>query len=702
MCPKGTEINLRSFLAWLSQHHKEMIKEANALYEEFKGVLTGSIVHKPYLSKEDYCHLGVKQSIFSLEDRSKIYVIFEKYLSFLSKGEYYDINMLSYDYLKLSRPKYDLVVIDEIQDLTNIQLYLILRMLNYPDQFILCGDSNQIVHPNFFSWANIKTLFYHELIGSREITRIIKKNYRNSHKIIELANKILKIKNTRFGSIDRESNFLIEGSLENEGDLECIMTTHEMLHEFNLKTKRSVKYAIIVMHEEMKEEVKRHFQTPLVFSIQEAKGLEYDNVILYQFIACERKRYLDISEGISLTDLQHNELNYARAKNKSDRSLEIYKFYINALYVAVTRAIKNLYIFEPTQIHPLLNLLDLKNSERKFSLESESSSLEEWRREAHKLELQGKKEQADEIRSTILNYKKVPWQIITNQGLLELSHQAFSQDKKSKEARIALFEYALIYQQQDIIEKLRLWQFKPASFPKNALELLDRKYFAFYKSQNMSNIFRQIDSYGIEFRNTFNQTSLMIASKVGNTTLVQKLIENGANVQAMDNLCRNPLQLALNIAYFDKLYAKSKLPVLYPLLAAPSISIKVEEKLIKIDNRLMEFFVLNMIIGTFLHKKRRSGELYAFSTQDFIEPLSHFPEQVLPERRKKRSYISSIFSKNEVSSLNPYNRQLFLRVARGYYILNTNLEIRTEEGWVKLKSDLVFAMSSNDETIRSL
>ena len=52
-----------------------------------------------------------------------------------------------------AQPTYDFVVIDEVQDLTRVQLALVLALPEAPGQFLLCGDSNQIVHPNFFSWA---------------------------------------------------------------------------------------------------------------------------------------------------------------------------------------------------------------------------------------------------------------------------------------------------------------------------------------------------------------------------------------------------------------------------------------------------------------------------------------------------------------------------------------------------------------------
>ncbi len=65
----------------------------------------------------------------------------------------------------------------------------------------------------------------------------------------------------------------------------------------------------------------------------------------------------------------------------------------------------------------------------------------------------------------------------------------------------------------------------------------------------------------------------------------------------------------------------------------------------------------------------------------FAEVLVHFPEHLLPARRKKRPYISSILSKNEVSREDKYNRKLFLRIRHGHYIINPRLSLRVEGEW---------------------
>lgn len=87
--PEGKELIFKPFEQWYFRHFPNTkIKEPYRLFEEMKGVLTGSVVHDAYLSKEEYLSLGIKQSIFAREQREEVYHIFEKYLSFLQQEGY--------------------------------------------------------------------------------------------------------------------------------------------------------------------------------------------------------------------------------------------------------------------------------------------------------------------------------------------------------------------------------------------------------------------------------------------------------------------------------------------------------------------------------------------------------------------------------------------------------------------------------------
>jgi len=134
---------------------------------------------------------------------------------------------------------------------------------------------------------------------------------------------------------------------------------NELNKELNQKIRQSTRFAVLVMRDEDKIEARKHFTTPLLFSIHEAKGLEYENIVLYRFISDHRGEFNEITDGVAAADLTADELDYRRPKDKSDKSLEIYKFYINALYVALTRATANLYLIESDTVHPLFKLLEL-------------------------------------------------------------------------------------------------------------------------------------------------------------------------------------------------------------------------------------------------------------------------------------------------------------------------------------------------------
>jgi hypothetical protein len=69
-----------------------------------------------------------------------------------------------------------------------------------------------------------------------------------------------------------------------------------------------------------------------------------------------------------------------------------------------------------------------------------------------------------------------------------------------------------------------------------------------------------------------------------------------------------------------------------------------------------------------------------------MRSFAKFPDSVLPEWRKKRSYISSILSKNEVDRDDRYNRKIFRRVCRGRYMLNPDLEIKLNENWMSIRT----------------
>ncbi|MCK5919057.1 MAG: hypothetical protein KAG34_11555, partial [Cocleimonas sp.] len=484
--PKYNVADNNVFQQWFARiEQSSLIKDSYKLLEEFRGVITGNFSGKndehAFLNRTAYLALGIKQSIFLAQERNAVYDLFQRYLIFLQEQHYYDTNLICHEYLSLAVKKYDYVIIDEVQDLTNIQLALVLKTLRYASHFLFCGDANQVVHPNFFSWSKIKALFFlpHTAPQKQSLIRILDGNYRNSMNVTQIANKILKLKTQRFGSIDKESHYLMRAHDGAMGCVKLLPNQHSISQELNEKTKNSTSYAVITLDEASKKAAQKLFTTPLIFTIQEAKGLEYDNIILFDFISSHARHYQKITQGIQLEDIQQ-EIKYARNKDKTDKSAEAYKFHINALYVAITRAIENIYWLESKVDQPILKLLGLERIDNTLDFEKKQSSNNEWQQQANKLEQQGKQPQADKIRSHILQQKVPNWTVYNESNIQDLLHLALN--KQQRKAKLTLFEYSLVYDDRLYRNALINVGFKPALTPENGTALLHKKYFMNYKS----------------------------------------------------------------------------------------------------------------------------------------------------------------------------------------------------------------------------
>lgn len=76
--------------------------------------------------------------------------------------------------------------------------------------------------------------------------------------------------------------------------------------------------------------------------------------MLAGLVSGQRTAYAELCDGVSPADLLREELDYRRGRDKGDKSSELYKFYVNALYVAMTRAVQTLTLVESDHAHPCL------------------------------------------------------------------------------------------------------------------------------------------------------------------------------------------------------------------------------------------------------------------------------------------------------------------------------------------------------------
>jgi hypothetical protein len=685
--PEGQPLSFAAFVAWFGRYRGACpIKDAHALYEEFNGVISGSSPDRPYLQREDYLALGVRRSIFPEDERPAVYDLFLRYLAFLPSSGFYDLNLVCHAHHARCRPAYDFVVADEVQDMTAVQLSLVLKTLRHANQFVLCGDSNQIVHPNFFSWAGVKSFFHdHRSDGRGDVVRILNANYRNAPAVTAVANRLLRIKHARFGSIDRESHYLINPVSDRTGGVTFLQDTDEARRDLDRKTGRSARFAVIVMREEDKDDARRLFRTPLVFSVREAKGLEYENIIMPSFVSGQSRAFREIADGITPADLQ-TDYAYGRARDKSDKSLDACKFFINALYVALTRAIANVYVLERDTGHPLLGLMDLRVDTGTGGLALQTSSDAEWREEALRLERQGKTDQVESIRKTILHVTPVPWRVLTPDSIRDLAREALDPGQRNLKSQRLLLDYAATYTVTPLLRDLVSVGFKPAAQPVIARNSAQQRYGADYHQRGFRDLLRKTEQHGVDFRNPLNQTALMLATQMGIEPLAAELVRRGASLFLTDNWGRIPLQLALRAAFLNPLYAKNTLGLLYPHICPASINVRIGTRLVKIDSHRMEFFLLHAMLALFemILRTKIQTDMPGFETGDFVHALESFPASVIPERRRSRQAISAALSSHEISRRSYGSRCLFLRISRGFYIPNPCMDFEQGETWVNV------------------
>ena len=684
--PDGNEVRFTDFRKWFERHRQTArhISDAHALFEEFRGVITGASLESPWLSREQYRALGVRRSIFLDEARDEVYDLFGKYVSWLEEAGLHDANIVAQERLGTVVPRYDFIVADEAQDLTSVELALVLKLLRKPGQFVLCGDSNQIVHPNFFSWANVKTLFFeHEdLAPGREIA-VLRANYRNSVEVTQLANRLLRLKTARFGSIDRESQYEVIARPTTRGEVELVRDDVANVAEIDSRTRRSRRFAVIVLRDEDKPEASKRFHTPLLFSVHEAKGLEYDNVILFNVVSNCRSRFDQIIEGVDRQALDRGQ-DYSRAGDKRDKSLELLKFYINALYVSLTRAVTRIIWIESDAKHGIFPLLGLGLQNTTLHVKNDVSNLEEWQQEARKLELQGKQEQADSIRKSILANTPVPWQVLDRKGFRQIVAKALDPKSVSSKMRKELLEYTMFFAEADVVERLISLRFvSDASYAAQHPGVL-RKHLAPYLEKKPLQVLSWVERHGIEFRSPLNFTPLMLATLAGNRSLVDTLIERGADTTAFDNFGRTAFHHALMRAGDDERFASKVLPELWHLLAPSGVTLSLDGRLLRLDASQIEYVLFNLMFQKLREYICPPHGVYrrpGLSALQLLDAVNAVPAHVISQARRRRSYLSGVLARNEVARDYAWNRRLFLRVQHGLYVLNPRLRMQVGEQW---------------------
>ena len=273
-----------------------------------KGSAEALVTEKGFLSLEDYESLGRKKAPNFSANRKVVYDLFLVYQQQRSRYRMFDEADLVFNIHRRlqSSPGLDWSIhqfyVDETQDFTQAELSLLIRCCRFPNELFFTGDTAQsIMRGIAFRFDDLKTLFHHARKavaikeGHHNFIRVPKKlyqlthNYRSHAGILRLASSVVDLLLYYFpDSFDRlqKDEGLFEGPkpvlLE-----ACSPTDLALILQGNQRQSSRIEFGahqvVLVVSNEAREAMPDELKQGLVMTIYEAKGLEFDDVLIYNF-----------------------------------------------------------------------------------------------------------------------------------------------------------------------------------------------------------------------------------------------------------------------------------------------------------------------------------------------------------------------------------------------------------------------------------
>ncbi|KAK7400973.1 hypothetical protein VNO78_12282 [Psophocarpus tetragonolobus] len=395
------EVNYERFESLYWPHFNAQLCKKLDSYQVFTEIMshikggTRTLEHGK-LSRDEYSTLSENRaSSLSLETRFMIYDIFQDYEKMkMYSGEFdlADIVIDLHSRLRNQRYKGDVmhfVYIDEVQDLTMAQIALFKHICrNVEEGFVFCGDTAQTVGRGIdFRFQDVRSIFYEKFLleskGQNNDKRkeklhisdifVLGQNFYTNSEILKLSQSVIELLYYFFPhSIDllKVETSLITGKapvvIRSQGDANSILSTfgQSICKDENVGRFGTDQEVVLVRDNLAKEEVLRDSETQArVLTIIECKGLEFQDVLLYNFFTSSplQRRwgviYDYMKEHHMLDSRSHKKISYEDSKHN------VLCSELKQLYVAITRARNRLWIYEDSEdlSKPMFDYWKVKN-----------------------------------------------------------------------------------------------------------------------------------------------------------------------------------------------------------------------------------------------------------------------------------------------------------------------------------------------------
>ncbi|CAD8091856.1 unnamed protein product [Paramecium primaurelia] len=455
---------------------------------KIKGHETSHEYPDRYMNYDNYYYM---QSL--PEDQcSFVYEAFQIYEQHKYQLGYYDlldlVNHINYElaYGNDIIENVHYLILDELQDVPKAVLILLDQLTELG--LFCCGDNAQNIAKGisykFFEVQNCLLSFRN---SKKKIHRNLKifdlsVNFRSHNKILQLANSVIRMIEIFFPyKIDK----LKKETSNLKGPKPVVIKSDNVKHllnnlcDFFSNDKQIVEFGcnqvIIVKDQDSKSKLPIELQNILCLTIYEAKGLEFDDVILFNFF---HDSTASIKEWESLNDLEpqveylkkidyekyitnHQTEVIASSKQKNNELVEVWQLKmknmkecqeisidlcqeLKQLYVAITRPKKRLIIYDQSlekrrfiqNIWIKLNAVkivdcQIQPQDIRFQLLLQNNNKENWKRQGFKMFRMNNYDQAAKCfkfaEEKQLEQKSIAYNIVVNNAHISNSHQQFLQ-----------------------------------------------------------------------------------------------------------------------------------------------------------------------------------------------------------------------------------------------------------------------------------
>ncbi|KAL8105743.1 hypothetical protein AgCh_029512 [Apium graveolens] len=377
------------------------------------------------LGRDEYLQIAESRvSTLSRQDREKVYDIYKDYEKMkLQRGEY-DLADLVIDLHRRLRNgrfeghKMDFVYIDEVQDLTMSQISLFKYVCDNVDEgFVFSGDAAQTIARGIdFRFHDIRSLFYKVFMKSGSNGSVEKKekgrlseifnlsqNFRTHDAILQLAQSVITLIYRFFPNfIDvlEPETCLISGEapvlLELGNEENAIVTIFGNTGSIDRKIVGfGAEQVILVRDDSVRNDISSFVgKQALILTILECKGLEFQDVLLYNFFGSSplKNQWRVVYEYMNEQDLLDDTCSLYPSFDLAKHNLLSSE--LKQLYVAITRTRQRLWISESVEdlSKPLFDYWKRKGLVQVRKLDDSlaqamqvASSPEEWKLRGKKL-----------------------------------------------------------------------------------------------------------------------------------------------------------------------------------------------------------------------------------------------------------------------------------------------------------------------------